>query len=244
MASFSILIPVHNCEKHIAKAIESAMAENPSEIIVFDDASTDRTREIIRRYPVGYHSTKTRAGAQVARNQLVYLSCAEYLQFLDADDFLLSGKIQSQIGKAAISYTNFQVEKYQNRIYQETYPINTGRRSLLHSLMVYEWMPITGSFLFHRSVFDNVKWDESPEYAYGMQDRKMTLDLLKAGYNPLYVENWGYVHRCGWSGTQISSGENYMKARQQFTEDLFGWLAEIEAQTRRRLQFEIGMQNC
>ncbi len=50
----SIVIPAYNEEKNIAKTIEAALAQDyqDREVIVVDNASTDRTAEIASRYPV------------------------------------------------------------------------------------------------------------------------------------------------------------------------------------------------
>lgn len=49
----SVLIATYNHEKYIAKTIESALNQKTNfdyEIVIHDDASTDRTQQIIREY--------------------------------------------------------------------------------------------------------------------------------------------------------------------------------------------------
>ena len=49
----SVLMTSYNHEPYIAEAIESALSQITSfeyEIIIFDDKSTDRSREIINEY--------------------------------------------------------------------------------------------------------------------------------------------------------------------------------------------------
>jgi len=255
MPTVSVLIPVHNCEKYIAQAIESAL-DQADEVIVYDDASTDNTREIVRRYSVKVHYGVNRVGQQKACNFLVMLSSCEYLQFLDADDYLLPGKIQAQLGVGPVSYTNFFVEKYVNRQYRETYLARTDTHPLIESLLRYEWMPATGCFLFHKNLFKRLQWTESESYRYGMHDRKITLDLLKMGVIPAHVPHDGYVHRCGWSGSQISQGERYMDVRKHFTRELYTWaqtqpqiceaydLDALARQTWKRIQTEESLSRC
>lgn len=240
MLPASILIPVYNGESHIQQCLESAIAAKPIEIIVFDDCSTDKTRDLIADYPVKYCKSPNRVGAQSARNQLATIARAEWLQFMDADDYLLPQKLESQIDKALVSYTNFQVEKYVNRIHWKTYQMKTNTNDLLLGLMLYESLPPTGAFLFHRSIFNKIRWDES--YKDGMHDRKITLDLLREGFNPVHIEHPGYVHRCGWNANQISSGEHYIESRRQFLSDLFNWIHGIESQTWRRFEYEKSLE--
>jgi len=48
----SVVLPAYNCEKYIAKAIESVLHQTFTdfEFIIINDGSTDRTEEIIRSF--------------------------------------------------------------------------------------------------------------------------------------------------------------------------------------------------
>ena len=87
----SILIPCYNAERWIAQAIESALAQTWSEkeVIVVDDGSTDHSLEVIRQFD-GRISWETglNRGGNAARNRLLELARGEWLQYLDADDYL------------------------------------------------------------------------------------------------------------------------------------------------------------
>ena len=52
----SIIIPAYNAADYLAQTIESVLNQTYSdfELILIDDGSTDRTREIIKDYPVSY----------------------------------------------------------------------------------------------------------------------------------------------------------------------------------------------
>ncbi|MGH2567490.1 MAG: glycosyltransferase family 2 protein, partial [Bacteroidota bacterium] len=96
----SILIPCHNAERWIKGAINSALAQDYShkEVIIVDDGSTDNSWEIIQGYGPRIRAERTsNNGACAARNYLLQLSKGEWLQYLDADDYLLPGKISSQV---------------------------------------------------------------------------------------------------------------------------------------------------
>src|SRR4051794_28206815 len=97
----SILIPCYNAERWIAEAIESALAQSwtQKEIIVVDDGSTDGSLNVIRQFGqrVLWETGPNRGGG-FTRNRLLELSQGEWIQYLDADDYLLPHKIEDQMG--------------------------------------------------------------------------------------------------------------------------------------------------
>lgn len=100
----SILIPAYNCEKWIAGAIKSALAQTwpRIEVIVVDDGSRDRTVEVAGRFAsdrVRVVSQPNR-GASAARNAAYSLAQGDYIQWLDADDLLHPDKIRLQMAEA------------------------------------------------------------------------------------------------------------------------------------------------
>jgi glycosyltransferase involved in cell wall biosynthesis len=96
----SILIPCYNAEQWVGDAIRSALAQTyePKEVIVVDDGSTDGSLEVIRSFGEAIRSESgPNRGACEARNRLTALSRGEWLQYLDADDYLLPEKITTQM---------------------------------------------------------------------------------------------------------------------------------------------------
>src|ERR1700722_2688871 len=68
--SISIVIPAHNSAQHLQKCLAALRAspDSPLEIIVVDDASSDRTREVASAFQVTVLSTEVRRGPAFARN--------------------------------------------------------------------------------------------------------------------------------------------------------------------------------
>jgi glycosyltransferase involved in cell wall biosynthesis len=97
----SIIIPLYNAEKYIAEAITSAKTQTwPNiEIIVIDDGSTDNSLAVAKTFEgenIKIFNQENR-GASAARNKGLSESKGEYIQFLDADDFISPGKIKEQV---------------------------------------------------------------------------------------------------------------------------------------------------
>ncbi|HJT45196.1 MAG TPA: glycosyltransferase, partial [Chthoniobacterales bacterium] len=76
----SIVIPVFNGEQFVAHAIQSVIRQDyrPIELIVVDDGSIDRTRDLVRRrFPQVRLVEQSHGGAGVARNTGVRASAGE-----------------------------------------------------------------------------------------------------------------------------------------------------------------------
>ena len=91
----SIIIPVFNVAPYLTKCMESVCAQTLSdiEIIAVNDASTDNSLEILRKFEkqdskvkVINHPTNTRTAQ--CRNDGLDMATGEYVCFLDGDDYL------------------------------------------------------------------------------------------------------------------------------------------------------------
>lgn len=96
----SVVIPVHQGERFLADAIDSALAQTyrPIEIIVVDDGSTDGSGDVARRYPEVRLLTQEQAGPSAARNAAFAVMSGEYVALLDADDIWNPDKLDLQVG--------------------------------------------------------------------------------------------------------------------------------------------------
>ena len=95
MPLFSIIIPLYNCEKFIAKCLLSVLNQNFNnyEIIIINDCSKDRSLKICKKYKKKYPkikiiNQKTNKGVSSSRNLGIKSSNGEYIIFLDSDDYL------------------------------------------------------------------------------------------------------------------------------------------------------------
>src|SRR5277367_6182950 len=88
-ARFSVLVPAYNMEKLIGATIDSVLSQSFAdyELIVIDDGSTDKTRDVLEGYgtriKVIYQANQ---GPEAARSQGSAVARGEYLVLLDHDD--------------------------------------------------------------------------------------------------------------------------------------------------------------
>jgi glycosyltransferase involved in cell wall biosynthesis len=91
MTLVSVVIPVHDGARHLAEAIESALAqEGPAvEVVVVDDGSTDASASMARSYaPDVRLLEREHAGPAAARNAGIAAARGTHIAFLDADDLM------------------------------------------------------------------------------------------------------------------------------------------------------------
>ena len=91
MPYFSIVIPVYNKEKFVAKTLKSVLSQTFSdfEIIIVNDGSNDNSEAIIQTFQddrIQFYSKKNE-GVAIARNFGIEKATADYICFLDADDY-------------------------------------------------------------------------------------------------------------------------------------------------------------
>ncbi len=94
MPKVSIGIPIYNEEKWAARALESLLVQSYHniEIIISDNASTDRTEEICREYSrkdhrIRYYRNDTNMGMGYNFEKVVHLSQGKYFMWAGADDW-------------------------------------------------------------------------------------------------------------------------------------------------------------
>ena len=86
--SIAVIIPLYNGEPWIGEAIDSVLLQEmrPSEIVVIDDGSTDRSPELVRAYPDVTLLHNPGKGSCVARNHGLTHTRSHLVAFLDQDD--------------------------------------------------------------------------------------------------------------------------------------------------------------
>ena len=96
----SVVIPTYNREALIGAAVESVLRQSYKhiEIIVVDDGSTDRTRQVVQAYGERVRYVhQANAGAASARNRGLREARGEFIALLDSDDEWFAWKLDAQV---------------------------------------------------------------------------------------------------------------------------------------------------
>ena len=98
----SVVIPMYNAERFVARAIKSALVQQEvREVVAVDDGYQDKALEIARqlaqedkRVRVLMHENNANLGAGPTRNLGIQSCTSDYVAFLDADDYYLPGRFK------------------------------------------------------------------------------------------------------------------------------------------------------
>lgn len=104
----SVIVPVYNAVPYLRQSLESVLSQVgiDIELIVVDDGSDDGSQEIAKSYPSIRLIKQDRQGACIARNVGLRNATAEYVKFLDADDYLEPDIIKKQFELSKVSCEN------------------------------------------------------------------------------------------------------------------------------------------
>ncbi|MDZ8109856.1 MAG: glycosyltransferase family 2 protein [Nostoc sp. DedQUE12a] len=122
----SVIIPAYNTEAYIEKAIKSALDQtlNDIEVIVVDDASSDKTVEVAKSFVdqrLKVIVNQQNLGAAAARNRALKAAQGEWIAVLDSDDWYALERLEKLVSLAN--------EKNADMIADDIYFINDNETS-------------------------------------------------------------------------------------------------------------------
>ena len=209
----SIIIPAYNCSKSISRSIDSVIKQTYSnwELLIIDDGSTDKTKEIVEEYITKnpklkyYHQENSGAPAS-PRNNGIRRSKGNYIAFLDHDDEWLPEKLAKQV----LLFENLDIQNI-GFVACNVYTIEENnkkiiklknRGNILEALLEGDFIYSCSSVMIKKDVFQKVGlFDENLKCA---DDWDMWLKISSAGYNFNFVDepilNY-YIHNNNTSKT-------------------------------------------
>jgi GT2 family glycosyltransferase len=199
----TIGIPAYNSDRWIRQAIESALAQGPQcEVIVVNDRSTDHTGVVAAAFGDRIMLLRNLGqGANVARNRVLKEARGEWVQYLDADDYLLPQKIERQLNEADGGAEADVL--YSPVLIEETQGETTSRRpSELHAEydLFSQWiaweLPQTGGVLWRRTALEALGGWRADQPC--CQEHELYLRALQAGLRFQRTASPGAVYRI-WS---------------------------------------------
>ena len=169
----SVIMPAFNSEVYISEAIQSVVQQTYPhlELIVVDDGSTDKTREIVDGYMRGdsriRYIHQKNSGPAAARNRGIQAARGKYVAFLDSDDIWFLDKLEKQMdfitshsGYVVYGGARYLWEKPGGFVESEdtkTFQNFDTIRENLEYLLFHPNLTITSTVLLEKSMLEKVK---------------------------------------------------------------------------------------
>lgn len=184
----SIIMPVYNCEKYVAKAIKSVQEQTYTnwELIIVNDCSTDNSlckiEEQIKsiKNKVTLINLEKNQGVANARNIAIDKVCGKYIAYLDADDLWEKEKLHKQIeymkiNNIVFSYTSYSRIKEDGSLLKTVeVPGKTNYTDLLKSTII-----LTSTIIIDTETISKEKL-KMPNLKIS-EDAQTWLNILKSG---------------------------------------------------------------
>lgn len=169
----SIIIPIYNVEKYIAKTLESIFSQNINfnqvEIILVNDGTPDHSMIIVQQWIYKYPQIRVinqiNQGLSCARNSGLKIASGKYIWFVDSDDTLANDSIEkviSCINKSTADIIGFDMVCIdESSKYEYIQPITIHNKNIYNKY--YTWHDILGKihnapvqrFLYKHSFLKN-----------------------------------------------------------------------------------------
>ena len=183
MTSFSILIPVYNCEKYIRQCLDSAVLQDyPSdsfEVVLADDGSTDNCGKICDEYAEKYSNVrvfhKENEGLFKTRAFTIRNAKNDYYVFLDADDYLerdalkiLAKTVEAEECDAVVfGMQRVYDGKILSTLTEPSFSVITDRRQLLKKCLCNSGYNSIARKCVHKSLYEDMSYTEKGGVAFG-----------------------------------------------------------------------------
>lgn len=168
----SIVIPAYNCERFLEECVQSCLSQShkPVEIVIVDDSSTDNTFEVASALQSKNTKVfrKQNGGAGAARNFGLTKSTGEYVMFLDADDYLCSDAVQTQLElirdeKNCVALCNWS--KIPSGVVGDLKLTRTKNAATFLILTMLEGLHTqTACWLYPRALIQDIHWSEKRDH--------------------------------------------------------------------------------
>ena len=203
----TVIVPCFNGERFLSRTLESVLWQTHREweCIIVDDGSTDSSASIIQSYiemdPRFKVHHKMNGGLASARNAGILLAQGEFLQFLDADDILVSDRLERCLqyfdaspGSSIVysDYTLFTNRDGFFKILPGKIPGDDQLKAFLFEFNRSFIIPIH-AYLFRTDLVKKNLFDESlRSYA---EDNEYRIRLAMAGHRFDFVEDVLVIYR-------------------------------------------------
>jgi hypothetical protein len=184
----SIVTPSYNRAASLERAVASVLAQSLGdfELIIVDDASTDGSADVVRRFQdprVRLHRFDIRRGANPARNQGIGMSRADLVTFLDSDDEFLPNRLERTVQimrddrRTDVLLSSFHTCKRDRVVSSMNPEVRLAADALEHALMAHAVLIAGSAITVRREVL--TRCGGFAAHLGRMQDRELLLNIAR-----------------------------------------------------------------
>lgn len=195
LSKISIIMTVFNGERYLMSAIESCLNQTHTniELIVIDDGSVDRSKDIVRSFKdnrIRLLVNETNKGQSYSRNRGIRESTGEYIAIMDGDDIAYNNRLEKQLnflntneGNICFSWVDI-IDSTGNRTGLRK---TTSNKNLLKAQLLFECTLVHPTAFWRKDSFvnNNLWYDETFVYA---QDYEFWTRVIKVFEIEVYQE--------------------------------------------------------
>ena len=201
---FSIIIPTYNRSSDLVRCLNSLVSQNfkDFEVIVCDNASTDNTKEVVKKYEKLLNLkyiflTENSGGPARPRNVGAASANGELICFLDSDDWYMDTKLEyvSKLNLEEFDFIYHDLNIIQNgKLLKIMKSRELSKKDAYHDLLYGSYGIPTSSVCVRKKIFlESVGFAEQKELI-GLEDYHLWIELAKVGtrfkYIPLPLGNY------------------------------------------------------
>ena len=196
----SIIMPAYNCEKYVAEAINSILAQTYRnwELLVLDDGSKDNTLRLIKEFSqkdsrIKALSNGKNMGVSATRNRGIEIASGEWIAFLDSDDVWKPEKLEKQfeiVVKEAAEFL-FTGSSYINEEGEYYKGIFEVPEKITYKKLRNQNVISCSSVLVRKKYFEHIKMEKDEMH----EDYAVWLRILKLGVTAYGVNEPLLIYR-------------------------------------------------
>ena len=242
MNKISIIVPVYNSEKFLVKCLNSIINQTYEniEILLIDDASSDRSLEICKRYKekdkrIILLENKENRGVSYSRNLALKRATGKFLAFIDSDDYVEKDYIEYLYN--AIVKDNYDIsicgyrKEFENKIidHSKNKELILNQEQILEEVCYNKVISISvWGKLFKRDLFNKVLFPENKIY----EDIKAIGDVLLKSAHIIYIPDIKYhylIRKNSLAFSNYSEKEkNRIELSKNFIDQIIAKYPELE----------------
>ena len=225
MAFFSIIIPLYNKENFIENTIQSVLDQTfqDFEIIVINDGSTDKSEEKLLQFKnskIQYFSKKNE-GVSATRNYGIEKANANFITFLDADDYWYPTFLETM-------FTNISIATDQ-KVFSGAIEFETSKKTIpsKYSILktnedfeivdyfkasIKETVLCTSCAVFHKSIFTEIG-----NFDTKIKSREDTDLWIRIGLVYPVVFSWKLLARYVYDPKSLSKNNKWITDKMNFS---------------------------